>query len=210
MEDRRVAIVSDQLLTRAGLASLLRPFCRLVGQTSYGPDVVRDLEVYRPEVILADFDWPLERRITLLTSMATLGLPLIGLLESDEEAGAAVGLLTAFPVYGLLPRETPPERLALALEAVYSGFLLLDPAYRTAIAIERAVTTTPPTDPLTPREQDVLRLLATGETNKAIARRLGITDHTVKFHLNSIMTKLGAQSRTDAVARAVRAGVLTL
>lgn len=210
MEDRRVAIVSDQLLTRAGLASLLRPFCRLVGQTNYGADVVRDLEVYRPEVILVDLDWPLDRRTALLTSMAALDLPLVGLLESDEEVGAAVGLLAAFPTYGLLPRETPPERLAQAIEAVYSGFLVLDPAYRTSIAIERAVTTPPPTDPLTPREQDVLRLLATGETNKAIARRLGITDHTVKFHLNAIMTKLGAQSRTDAVARAVRAGVLTL
>jgi two-component system, NarL family, nitrate/nitrite response regulator NarL len=210
MEDRRVAIVSDQLLTRAGLASLLRPFCRLVGQTSYSPDVVRDLEVYRPDVILADLDWPLDRRSALINSMATLGLPMVGLLESDEEVGAAVGMLAAFPVYGLLPRETPPERLAQALEAVYSGFLLLDPAYRTAIAIERTTPTPPPTDPLTPREQEVLRLLATGETNKAIARRLGITDHTVKFHLNAIMTKLGAQSRTDAVARAVRSGVLTL
>src|SRR5688572_27826846 len=110
MDDRRVAIVSDQLLTRAGLASLLRPFCRLVGQTSYSPEVVRDLEVYRPDVILADLDWPLDRRNALLTSMSTLGLPLVGLLESDEEISAAVGVLAAFPVYGLLPRETQPER----------------------------------------------------------------------------------------------------
>ncbi len=210
MEERRVAIVSDQLLTRAGLASLLRPFCRLVGQTSYGSEVLHDLEVYRPDVILAHLDWPLDRRTPILTSMATLGLPLVGLLESDEDVGAALGILSEFPVYGLVPRETPPERLAGALETVYSGFLLLDPIYRAALGIARAVTTPPPTDPLTPREQDVLRLLATGETNKAIARRLGITDHTVKFHLNAIMTKLGAQSRTDAVARAVRAGVLTL
>jgi DNA-binding NarL/FixJ family response regulator len=209
MDERRVAIISDQLLTRAGLASLLRPFCQLVGQTNYGFDVVRDLEVYRPEVILADLDWPLERRVTLLTSIATLGLPLVGLLESDEDIGSAIGLLAAFPVYGLVPRETPPERLAQVIDTVANGFLVLDPSYRTAIGTA-PTTQPPPTDPLTPREQEVLRLLATGETNKAIARRLGITDHTVKFHLNAIMTKLGAQSRTDAVARAVRAGVLTL
>src|SRR5688500_1248227 len=104
MDDRRVAIVSDQLLTRAGLASLLRPFCRLVGQTSYGPDVVRDLEVYRPEVIIADLDWPLDRRTALLATVAALGLPLVGLLESDEEVSPALGLMAAFPVYGLLPR----------------------------------------------------------------------------------------------------------
>lgn len=210
MDERRIAILSDQLLTRAGLASLLRPFCRIVGQTNYGPDVLRDLEVYRPDVILADLDWPLDRRSALISSLAALGLPLVGLLESDDEAGGAVGLMAVFPCYGLVPRETPPERLSQVIEAAASGFLVIDPAYRTALGTQPVPPLSPPTDPLTPREQEVLRLLATGETNKAIARRLGITDHTVKFHLNAIMTKLGAQSRTDAVARAVRAGVLTL
>jgi DNA-binding NarL/FixJ family response regulator len=63
---------------------------------------------------------------------------------------------------------------------------------------------------LTPRETEVLQLLADGLTNKAIAQRLGISDHTVKFHVNSVLGKLGAQSRTEAVVRASRLGLLLL
>ena len=65
-------------------------------------------------------------------------------------------------------------------------------------------------EPLTPRERDVLGLLAEGLPNKAIAKRLRISDHTVKFHLNAVLGKLGATSRTEAVTKAVRAGLLTL
>ena len=63
---------------------------------------------------------------------------------------------------------------------------------------------------LTPRETEVLQLLADGLTNKAIAQRLGISDHTVKFHVNAVLGKLGAQSRTEAVVRASRLGLLQL
>jgi DNA-binding NarL/FixJ family response regulator len=63
---------------------------------------------------------------------------------------------------------------------------------------------------LTPRETEVLQLLADGLTNKAIAQRLGISDHTVKFHVNAVLGKLGAQSRTEAVVRATRLGLLHL
>ena len=65
-------------------------------------------------------------------------------------------------------------------------------------------------EPLTPRERDVLALLAEGLSNKAIAKALGISDQTVKFHLNTLLGKLGATSRTEAVTKAVRAGLLTL
>ncbi|MGH2536960.1 MAG: response regulator transcription factor, partial [Candidatus Promineifilaceae bacterium] len=68
----------------------------------------------------------------------------------------------------------------------------------------------PPLEPLTPRELEVLGLLAEGLTNKAIALRLGISEHTVKFHLNAILSKLGAQSRTAAVVRATRLGLIPL
>ena len=65
-------------------------------------------------------------------------------------------------------------------------------------------------EPLTPREIEVLHLLAEGMTNRAIAQRLEISEHTVKFHVNAILGKLGAQSRTDAVVRATRLGVILL
>jgi DNA-binding NarL/FixJ family response regulator len=80
-------------------------------------------------------------------------------------------------------------------------------------ARERILAAAPnvaPSDPLTPREQEVLQLLAEGLPNKVIAQRLTISEHTVKFHINAILGKLGAQSRTDAVVRATRSGLLLL
>jgi DNA-binding NarL/FixJ family response regulator len=65
-------------------------------------------------------------------------------------------------------------------------------------------------EPLTPREMEVLQAMADGLSNKQIARQLGISEHTVKYHVNTILGKMGAQSRTEAVVRATRAGVLML
>ncbi len=67
-----------------------------------------------------------------------------------------------------------------------------------------------PVEDLTPRELEVLQLLAEGLANKAIAQRLGVSDHTIKFHVNAILGKLGAQSRTEAVVRATRLGLIVL
>ena len=83
-------------------------------------------------------------------------------------------------------------------------------ALATALLPTRVLEQMPLVDPLTRRELDVLRLVAEGLPNKAIADRLHISEHTVKFHLNALMGKLGAQSRTEAVVRATRLGLLLL
>ncbi|MBX3012384.1 MAG: response regulator transcription factor [Caldilineaceae bacterium] len=111
----------------------------------------------------------------------------------------------------MLLRASEQPVLAAALYAVAAGLTVLDEALTTALlANNPPFPESTPNEPLTPREQEVLDGLAQGLSNKLIARQLNISEHTVKFHVNAILGKLGAQSRTDAVVRATRAGLLLL
>jgi len=113
---------------------------------------------------------------------------------------------------GVLPHDVAASDLLLAMEAVNRGFVIM---HRSSDGLSRASASHAQSDPprddlLTPRELEVLRLLAEGASNKLIARRLGISFHTAKFHVASIAAKLDATGRTDAVAQAVRLGLIML
>jgi len=110
---------------------------------------------------------------------------------------------------GLLFRDVEGRRLAAALRALAGGLLVFDEALLPPLLRPRPAPQTPP-EPLTPRELEVLQLLAQGLSNRRIAERLGISEHTAKFHVNSIVGKLGAQTRTDAAVRAARLGLVLL
>jgi DNA-binding NarL/FixJ family response regulator len=97
-----------------------------------------------------------------------------------------------------------------AMSAVFNGMIVVDPELAGAIMPATSHAISPPAQPLTPRELGVLQLLAEGLPNKAIAHRLDISEHTVKFHVNSILSKLDAQSRTEAVVHATRQGLILL
>ena len=114
--------------------------------------------------------------------------------------------------FGLLLRDIEPEALLATVQAVARGLVVLDPELAAELLPEadEPGAVAPPAEALTPRELEVLQLLAEGLANKAIARRLDISDHTVKFHVNAIMGKLNAQSRTEAVVRATRLGLIIL
>ncbi len=114
---------------------------------------------------------------------------------------------------GLLLRDVAAEELAAAVRAVATGLTVLDPEVATLFARDRGPAPRPlePLDePLTERELDVLRELALGLPNKAIALRLGISEHTVKYHVGEILGKLAAASRTEAVMLGARRGLLPL
>jgi DNA-binding NarL/FixJ family response regulator len=144
-------------------------------------------------------------------------VPVVALLQDEHAASAAAAALrTEYNMpYGLLLREREPSNIAAALHAVAHGLIVIDPLLAANVI---AMPSAPPPEPntlhpiteLTPREREVLQLLAQGLPNKTIAQRLDISDHTVKFHVNAIMTKLGAQSRTEAVVRATRLGLIIL
>jgi DNA-binding NarL/FixJ family response regulator len=97
--------------------------------------------------------------------------------------------------------------------AAYAGFVFLDPAHASALAEQvrvRSTPTSPATEHLTPRELEVLGMLADGLGNREIASRLGVSDHTVKYHISSILDKLGAATRTEAVTVGLRMGLILL
>jgi DNA-binding NarL/FixJ family response regulator len=114
---------------------------------------------------------------------------------------------------GILLEDAGSEALAAALKAVTQGMLVIHGSVADA-ALPSALSTNAAADgeveALTPREAEVLNLIAEGLPNKTIAARLSISEHTVKFHVNAILTKLGAQSRTEAVVRATRLGLIAL
>jgi DNA-binding NarL/FixJ family response regulator len=100
--------------------------------------------------------------------------------------------------------------MVAALTAVSEGLTVLDPSVAGVLSPAEELPPTALAEELTPRELEVLQLLAEGLSNKAIGYRLEISEHTVKFHVTAIMSKLGAQSRTDAVVRATRLGLIVL
>lgn len=133
------------------------------------------------------------------------------LLGGSPAAFAGATSVDGAPRAYLLKEATGPE-LAAAVRAVAQGLIVLDPAVASLATRPAAVASSAATEPaaLTARELDVLRLVATGLPNKAIALHLGISEHTVKFHVGTVLGKLNAASRTEAVALAVRKGLLPL
>ena len=131
---------------------------------------------------------------------------------ADERRASA--LLESLPVRGwaIVPTDAARDEIVAGLTAAHAGFGAM-PAAWTTRPLEPGIGWTPddaPDEPLTTREQDVLELLAVGLSNKRIAVRLGISEHTVKFHVNAIYGKLGASTRTEAVNRALRRGLLRI
>jgi DNA-binding NarL/FixJ family response regulator len=201
----RVLVVADDPLVRAGLATLLadRPELDIVGQLPAGEPLLDNLPVYRPEVILWDLGWEADEPAVPLQDIA---YPLVVLLPDEELAGDVL----AAGVRGLLFRNAAADQIAAALESALQGLLVLDPDLAEALRPAGYAELPPPAEDLTPREQEVLQLLAEGLTNRAIAQELAVSEHTIKFHVNAIMTKLDAQSRTEAVVRATRLGLIML
>lgn len=209
MSELRVLIVAGDLLARTGLAALLADQVHVVGQVDADTTLADTLDVYQPDVLLWDLGWEpdINGFMSLLDNLELVE-PVLVLLPDETHAQAVTTLIG--PNGGLLPRNISAERLVTATSAVAQGLMVLDPTLAEAVLPGGTPAVDPPVEDLTPREIEVLRLLAEGLPNKTIARRLGISDHTVKFHVNAIMTKLDAQSRTGAVVKAMRLGLLVL
>ncbi len=216
MNDLRVLIVADDPLVRAGLAALLaeQAECDIIGQVPEQADLEDAVGVYQPDVILWDLGWDPPPGPSLLQGegeypasvFADIGVPIVALLPDEANAADA----WASGAQGLLLREVEVSIMVSAVHAVAQGLVVLDPTLAGAIFPGAGEPPRPQVEDLTPRESEVLQLLAEGLPNKTIALQLGISDHTVKFHVNAILGKLGAQSRTEAVVRATRLGLIVL
>ena len=208
-ESLRVLVVAEDPLARAGLATLLanQPGCVVAGQVATDAELPNAMQVYRPDVIVHDLGSDSARALGRANSLRDLGVPVVALLPDETDAAEA----WAAGARGLLFRTAPAENLAAALAAVAQGLAVIDPAFAAIVLpAARNQSPAPPIDELTPRELQVLRLMAEGQSNKTIARGLGISEHTVKFHVNAILGKLNVQSRTEAVVHATRLGLILL
>ncbi|MEW5985647.1 MAG: response regulator transcription factor [Chloroflexota bacterium] len=218
--DLRLLLVADDPLARAGLATLLanRPGFTVAGQVSSEGDLAADLDLFQPNVIIWDTGWDpahptgragqstVRSNLERLADLGELEIPIVALLPEETVAAE----VWAAGARGLLRRDAPVEDLLLAAQVVSQKLALLDPLFANTLLPGRPLETPPPAEELTPREREVLQLLAEGLPNKLIAQRLSISDHTVKFHVNAILTKLSVQSRTEAVVRATRLGLILL
>jgi DNA-binding NarL/FixJ family response regulator len=212
-----VLIVADDALARTGLATLLadEPEITIVGRASSLQDLAEVVRLHRPAVVLWDLGWNPQPALERLAA-ASDALPPVAVLLPDAVYAADARLAGARV---LLRREAEPQMIAAALLALAEGLLVIDPDFAVALqapAANRGAQpwTSPEEAPLieelTARELEVLRLLAEGLPNKTIAQRLDISEHTVKFHVNAILGKLGVASRTEAVVRATRLGLILL
>jgi two-component system, NarL family, response regulator YdfI len=213
----RVFIVAASPLARSGLQQLLAsPEIELVGSAvdlDSAAGLLSEPEA-DPDVIVVDASRDSganAANLSVTSSDIGADIPIV-VLEPADNAATGSDLL-CHGARAVLPAGVSPAELIAALRAVTSGLIVLHPT--TIAAIPRAaVNTSRSTDewiePLTKREKQVLQMLAAGLGNKEIAAKLNISDHTAKFHVGSILGKLGVSTRAEAVAMGVRRGLVLL
>ncbi|MCH7587080.1 MAG: response regulator transcription factor [Chloroflexi bacterium] len=203
----RVLIVANDPLARAGLSALLedRAECAVVASLPVQDLNERMLDIYQPDVLLWDAGWENEATDQRKDAswLSEDSPPIIALLSDRTQS---IGVRPQ----GMLAREADGDELIIAMQAVIRGLTILRPEFGTQILPSSKGLDIYPIEQLTAREIEVLQQLAEGLPNKTIAERLGVSEHTIKFHVNAIFRKLGAQSRTDAVVRATRLGLILL
>jgi DNA-binding NarL/FixJ family response regulator len=207
----RVFVVASTPMMLAGLRSMLAaPGVQVVSETSVPDEILTELSEI--DVIVAD-EILLEEVRRAMTSKVNGTVALVVLTNNDE--GPLSVLHTLSPRgWSIVPLDATAAQLQAAVVAAAQGLITLPTTFADRLYEQRPVVGTVTLgsldEPLTAREREVLELVSQGLSNKLIARRLQISEHTVKFHVSSISAKLGASSRTDAVSRGVRRGLITL
>jgi two-component system nitrate/nitrite response regulator NarL len=194
------AIIADSALVRSGLHAILGAAAGLRVVASTSAEQARTLEAEGVDVVVRDMSDSASEAV----GDGPPGVPVLALTDEPERTRE----LVRRGARGVVSREASAEHLAAASLAVAAGLHAFDES-----ALESLLSRGPsPSEPtlFTPRELAVLELVADGLSNKLIADRLGISEHTAKFHVRSLFDKLGADTRADLVARAARRGVLAL
>jgi DNA-binding NarL/FixJ family response regulator len=200
----RVLVGSRSSVVRAGLESLVRSIPSLEFAGTIDLSHLAASEVAADVLLIetgesSDYDWPV---------LADLPVPIVLMLDLAESAVVRSGLRSG--IRGVIPFDATSEEIEGAVHAVHAGLVVVMPALLAELLPEQQPVADELAEPLSDRELEVLDLLAEGLSNKLIAHRLNISEHTVKTHIASIFMKLGASSRTEAVSRAVRRGLVML
>jgi DNA-binding NarL/FixJ family response regulator len=210
-------VYTANLIMRAGLESIIRtnPTIEVVGNASGSATLMQEIEELQPDVVLlewisSDDTAMLENELAFVTEP---NAPAVVLLADNFDKDWATDALNK-GVRVLIPRSATANEITASVVAAAAGLLVLHPDFAEDLFPQNeSATRTLPSSPmqaLTPREIEVLGMLALGLGNKTIAKRLGISEHTVKFHISSIFQKLNASSRTEAVTLGARLGLIML
>lgn len=213
----RVFVVAASPVVRAGLSAVVASSSKLtiVGSASDLDALTREFEQLQPDVVLLDMSGNFQELVweKLLSSQQQQD-PFAMIVLADVDSIDFQGALRA-GVRGILPSTSTESEIVAAVEAIALGLVVLhSDTIESLLTVKessvRQKETANPVQALTPREIEVLNMLGSGLGNKAIAKRLNISDHTVKFHVSSIFQKLGVSTRTEAVAVGVRLGLIML
>jgi DNA-binding NarL/FixJ family response regulator len=214
----RVALVAPSRLALEHLALLLQHdhHLTIVARSARLESLTDRAWATRADVALVAVDEGTRLRAVLVDVDGSVPAPPLVVLI-DARSRTDVSALVERGVKGVLPPDAGPREVAAALEAVAAGLTVLAPAALSALRertdharVAAGAPRATPHAPLSPREREILALVAEGLGNKIVAARLGISEHTVKTHVTSIFEKLGAESRAEAVAIGARTGVILL
>jgi two-component system, NarL family, response regulator YdfI len=203
----RVLVRSTSPFTKAGLENAISadPRFEIVGERSYSLDSEHD-----PDVVLLDGGEPDLEKLRSTSSLSAHTYRSV--LLADGVTRSELARLVKLGVRAVLPRDSSPQEIAVALEAAAQDLVTITPEFLEtllpAASDDREEENEFLQEPLTTRETEVLALLAEGAGNKEIAVKLNISEHTAKFHVSSILSKLGATTRTEAVTRGYRLGLI--
>ena len=199
----KVALLTDDPLLRAGLSSLLAQL------GTNGRPAIEVVDRDAAEVALWDAGNDRERTLGRLGELRDLPVPAVAIVQDPAHVAPAI----AAGARGVVLRDQVGPGIHAALAAVRSGLTVMDTSLAENLVPAQQVRPTgngKGRGELTEREKQVVQLLAEGLSNKLIADRLGISDHTAKFHVNGVMMKLGSSTRTEAVVEAMRRGLIRL
>ena len=203
----RVLLVDDQSLIRQGLRALLElePDLQVLGEAEHGQTAIALVETLQPDVVLMDIRMPVMDGVAATREIVErfAGTKVLVLTTFDDDEYVAQAM--RYGAMGYLLKDTPSEELAAAIRSVHKGYTQLGPGL-----VEKIMARVPPAAPvppaspppswndLTPREQEVLKLIAKGASNREIAQFLYISEGTVKNHVTNILNRLNLRDRTQA------------
>jgi DNA-binding NarL/FixJ family response regulator len=205
----RVLIVDDHSVVREGLRMFLvrDPDLEVVGEAADGAEALEQARQLRPDVVVMDLLMPVMDGIAATRAIRReLPETEVLALTSVLESASVVEAIRAGAI-GYLLKDTRAAELRRAIKAAAAGQVQLSP--QASAHLLGAIRTPELPEPLTPREMDVLRLLAQGQSNKEIARALDLVEETVKSHVRHILGKFGVQSRTQALLAAIQLGIVS-
>ncbi|MBW4617749.1 MAG: response regulator transcription factor [Desmonostoc vinosum HA7617-LM4] len=203
----RILLVDDQTIIRQGIKSLLesQPDFAVIGDAENGKVAITQVEILQPDVVLMDVRMPIMDGVAatgaICQQFANIKVLILTTFDDDEYVSQAIRL----GAKGYLLKDTPVEPLANAIRSVYAGHTHLGPGLVEKIitTVSESIASNTPNIPLefaelTPREKDVLRLIALGANNREIAQSLFIAERTVKNHVTNILMRLNLRDRTQA------------